>query len=72
MTADPSRFPNGLKAVADYVHSKKANGMPLLFGVYTCMGSQTCVGGRPGSLGHYAEDAQYFADNGVDAVKADW
>ena len=40
---DPKRFPNGMKALADYVHAKG-----LKMGIYSCAGSETCQG-RPGS-----------------------
>jgi alpha-galactosidase len=33
-----------MAAVVDYVHSKG-----LTFGLYTCAGTETCVGRRPGS-----------------------
>ena len=35
---DPEKFPNGMKAVADYVHSKG-----LKFGMYSCAGNYTCA-----------------------------
>ena len=41
---DPVRFPSGMKALADYAHSKG-----LKFGVYTARGSRTCQD-RPGSF----------------------
>ena len=41
IVADPERFPSGIKALADYVHSKG-----LKFGIYSCAGDKTC-GGRP-------------------------
>ena len=44
--ADPKRFPSGIKALADYVHSKG-----LKLGVYSDAGGHTC-GGRPGSRDH--------------------
>eukprot|EP00658_Telonema_sp_P-2_P058724 TRINITY_DN4726_c0_g1_i4.p1 TRINITY_DN4726_c0_g1~~TRINITY_DN4726_c0_g1_i4.p1 ORF type:complete len:401 (-),score=73.61 TRINITY_DN4726_c0_g1_i4:40-1242(-) len=59
-------FPNGIKTVVDYVHDK---GMD--FGLYTCAGSHTCVGGRPGSKDHSTQDADVFAEWGVDWVKQD-
>ena len=62
---DPEAFPDGMKAVADYVHGKG-----LLFGVYTDRGEQTCVG-RPGSQGYEAIDAKTYASWGVDYVKED-
>ena len=39
LTADPEKFPNGMKAVADYVHSKG-----LKFGMYTSSGHRMCMG----------------------------
>jgi len=64
--ADPVKFPSGIKALADYVHSKG-----LKFGIYTDAGTLTC-GGRPGSLGHEYQDAQQYANWGVDYLKEDW
>src|SRR5678816_533673 len=52
--ADPQRFPSGIKALADYIHSKG-----LKFGLYSCAGTNTC-GGRPGSLGHEIQDAKQY------------
>ncbi|MFF5498447.1 NPCBM/NEW2 domain-containing protein [Streptomyces aquilus] len=67
LVPDPVRFPNGIKAVADYVHSKG-----LKFGIYTSAGSKTCdTAGFPGALGHEYSDAQQFADWGVDYLKYD-
>jgi alpha-galactosidase len=65
VTADPVRFPSGIKALADYVHSKG-----LLFGIYTAPGSNTPQG-RPGLLGHEAQDVATFCDWGVDYLKLD-
>ncbi len=64
--ADPARFPSGMKALADYVHSRG-----LKFGLYTDVGDRTCEK-RPGSLGHEAQDARAYAEWGVDFVKIDW
>ncbi|WP_328441937.1 NPCBM/NEW2 domain-containing protein [Streptomyces sp. NBC_00444] len=67
LVPDPVRFPNGIKAVADYVHSKG-----LKFGIYTSAGTKTCSNiGFPGALGHEYSDAQQFADWGVDYLKYD-
>lgn len=55
-----SQFPNGMGPLADYVHSKG-----LKFGLYTCVGTQTCHGGRPGSYGNFDIDAQTVAGKGV-------
>ncbi len=46
MQPDAERFPSGMKALADYVHS-----LGLQLGIYSDAGSQTCAG-RPGSRGH--------------------
>jgi alpha-galactosidase len=61
-----TRFPNGIKAVADYVHSKG-----LKFGIYTSAGTMTCAQTMPGSLGHEVQDAKRFASWGVDYLKYD-
>lgn len=63
---DPKRFPSGMKALADYVHSKG-----LKLGIYSDAGSQTC-GGRPGSRGYEFQDAQTYANWGIDYLKYDW
>jgi len=64
--ADPTRFPSGMKALADYVHSKG-----LKFGLYSCAGTLTCAG-RPGSKGYEYKDAEKYAEWGVDYLKYDW
>lgn len=66
IVADPEKFPSGIKALADYIHSKG-----LKFGIYTDAGTKTCAG-RPGSLGHEYQDARQYAAWGVDYVKEDW
>jgi alpha-galactosidase len=66
IVADATKFPSGIKALADYVHAKG-----LKFGLYTDVGSKTCAG-RPGSLGHEYQDAKQYAAWGVDYVKIDW
>lgn len=66
IVADPQRFPSGIKALADYIHSKG-----LKFGIYSCAGAQTC-GGRPASRGHEYQDALTYAKWGVDYLKYDW
>ena len=64
--ADPQRFPSGIKALADYVHSKG-----LKFGLYSDAGTKTCAG-RPGSQGHEYQDALQYARWDVDYLKYDW
>ncbi len=63
---DPKRFPNGMKALADYVHSKG-----LKLGIYSDAGWKTC-GGKPGSRGREYQDALTYAEWGVDYLKYDW
>jgi alpha-galactosidase len=62
---DPERFPHGIAALADYVHERG-----LKLGIYSSAGTKTCQG-LPASLGHEKEDAQSFADWGVDYLKYD-
>ena len=63
---DPQRFPSGMKALADYVHSKG-----LKFGLYSDAGTLTCQK-RPGSRGYEFQDARQYAAWGVDYLKYDW
>ncbi len=62
---DPVRFPHGIAAVADYVHSKG-----LKLGIYSSAGTLTCQK-FPASLDHEAVDARTFAGWGVDYLKYD-
>jgi alpha-galactosidase len=66
IVADAERFPSGIKALADYIHSKG-----LKFGIYTDAGTMTCAK-RPGSVGHEYQDAKQYANWGVDYLKEDW
>jgi alpha-galactosidase len=66
IVADAQRFPHGMKAVGDYIHS-----LGLKFGVYSDAGSKTCAG-RPGGLGHEYQDAIQYSAWGVDYLKYDW
>ena len=66
LVADPKKFPHGMKAVADYIHSKG-----LKFGMYSCAGVQTCAG-YPSSYDHEFTDAATFAEWGVDYLKYDF
>jgi len=66
IVADADRFPSGIKALADYVHSKG-----LKFGIYSDAGTMTCAK-RPGSIGHEYQDAKQYASWGVDYLKEDW
>ncbi|CAI0416436.1 unnamed protein product [Linum tenue] len=61
-----STFPSGIKAVADYVHSKG-----LKLGIYSDAGYYTCSKTQPGSLGYEEQDAQTFASWDIDYLKYD-
>jgi len=66
IVADAERFPSGIRALADYVHSKG-----LKLGIYTDAGRMTCQK-RPGSYEHEVQDIKTYAEWGVDYVKIDW
>jgi len=66
LVPDPEKFPNGMKDLADYVHSKG-----LKFGMYSCAGVMTCAG-YPSSYDHEFVDAATFASWGVDFLKYDF
>ena len=60
LTWDTSRFPNGIPALADWLHNEG-----FLLGLYTSAGNETCSnGGRPltipGSEGFYSHDTETF------------
>jgi alpha-galactosidase len=59
-----AKFPD-MKALADYVHSKG-----LKLGIYSSPGTKTCAG-YEGSYGHEDQDAQTYADWGIDYLKYD-
>jgi len=63
--ANPSKFPNGFKAVADFIHS-----LGLKSGLYTAKGPNTCAG-FAASCNHEVQDAAQWASWGVDYVKDD-
>jgi alpha-galactosidase len=63
---DPKKFPHGIKALADFVHSKG-----LKFGLYNCAGTKTCAG-YPGTRGYEYQDARFYASLDVDYLKFDW
>lgn len=65
LTADPKKFPGGMKAIGDYIHSKG-----LKFGIYECRGYLTCQK-LPGSFQHEQADMNSFALWGVDYIKLD-
>ncbi len=66
LVPDPEKFPNGIKALAEYVHS-----LGLKFGIYSCAGDRTCAD-YPGSFDHEFIDAETFAEWDVDYLKYDY
>jgi alpha-galactosidase len=62
----PKRFPSGIKALSDYVHSRG-----LKLGIYSDAGTMTC-GDQPGSFGYEEKDAKIFAEWGIDYLKYDY
>ena len=76
MLPHPQRFPGGMKAVADYIHS-----LGLKAGIYSDAGAVTCgsiwdkdsIGIGAGLYGHEEQDARlYFHDWGFDFIKIDY
>jgi len=65
LVPDHVKFPNGIKAVADYVHGKG-----LKLGIYSSAGQTTCAG-YPASLGNEQRDANTWASWGIDYLKYD-
>lgn len=72
----PERFPNGLRCVADYIHS-----LGLKAGIYSDAGANTCGslwdadpnGVGVGLYGHEEQDADlYFNQWGFDFIKIDY
>ncbi len=64
--ADPVKFPGGIKALADYVHSKG-----LKLGIYSDAAPLTCAG-YTASLHFEEQDARTFANWGIDYLKYDY
>ncbi|XP_026495423.2 alpha-N-acetylgalactosaminidase [Vanessa tameamea] len=65
LVPDRKRFPNGMKAIADYLHDRG-----FKFALYQDYGTKTCMG-YPGVLGHEARDIQSFVNWDVDYIKLD-
>lgn len=67
LIADPKRFPSGIKALADYIHS-----LGLKIGIYGDRGTATCMNiPQSGSYGYEEQDAKTFAEWGIDYLKYD-
>lgn len=76
IAVDSTLWPDGMKAVADYIHSKG-----LKAGIYTDAGKNGCGYYYPttraaapdtGMEGHYQQDLETFQNWGFDYVKIDW
>ncbi|MEU8225596.1 NPCBM/NEW2 domain-containing protein [Kribbella sp. NPDC048915] len=67
LVPNPAKFPNGLKPLVDYIHSKG-----LKAGIYTDAGPYIPGKCGLGSGGYYQRDADQFAAWGFDAVKVDY
>lgn len=63
---DSKKFPGGMRALADYVHSKG-----LKLGIYSDAAPLTC-GGYTASLHFEEQDARTFASWGIDYLKYDY
>ena|SRR6266536_1067569 len=66
LVPDPKKFPHGMKALSDYVHSKG-----LKFGLYNCAGTKTCAG-YTGTRGYEYQDARFYASLDIGYLKFDW
>ncbi len=66
LLANPVKFPNGMKALADYAHSKG-----LKFGLHTVPGTHDCGGDPVGGFGHEEIQIKQFVDWGLDFIKLD-
>lgn len=66
LLAHPEKFPHGMKAMADYAHSKG-----LKFGLHTVPGTLDCGGDPVGGYGHEEVQVKQFVDWGLDFIKLD-
>ncbi len=66
LLAHPDKFPHGMKAMADYAHSKG-----LKFGLHTVPGTHDCGGDPVGGFGHEELQVKQFVDWGIDFIKLD-
>ena len=66
LISHPQKFPNGMKALADYAHAKG-----MKFGLHTVPGIFDCKGDPVGAYGREEVHIRQFADWGVDFIKVD-
>jgi alpha-galactosidase len=62
----PSKFPSGMRALSEWMHTRG-----LKLGVYSDRGTHDFSGAGLGMAGHEVQDANTFADWGVDYLKVD-
>ncbi len=62
----PIKFPNGIKRLANYAHSKG-----LKFGLHTVPGTADCINDPVGGYGKEEIHIQQFVDWGIDFIKLD-
>ena len=62
----PVKFPGGIKALADYAHSKG-----LKLGLHTVPGTHDCGGDKVGAWGNEEVHVKQFIDWGIDYIKLD-
>jgi alpha-galactosidase len=66
MVADRSRFPHGMRFLADYIHAKG-----LKFGIYASSDARECPG-PPGNKDYHLFDAITYSHWDLDYLKYDW
>jgi len=66
LLANPKKFPNGIKPLADYAHS-----LGLKFGLHTVPGTHDCGGDPVGGYNREEIHVKQFVDWGLDFVKVD-
>ncbi|MCY4161492.1 MAG: glycoside hydrolase family 27 protein [Flavobacteriaceae bacterium] len=66
LLSHPEKFPDGMKVLVDYAHSKG-----LKFGLHTVPGSHDCINDPVGGFGKEEIHVQQFVDWGIDFIKLD-
>ena len=66
LLSHPQKFPNGIKPIADYAHSKG-----LKLGLHTVPGTHDCGGNPVGGYGHEEKHVKQFVEWGIDFIKLD-
>jgi alpha-galactosidase len=66
LVSSPDKFPHGMKALADYAHSRG-----LKFGVHVVPGTHDCGGDAVGGFGREELHVSQFVDWGLDFIKLD-